>query len=188
MYSILYIEDDLLWHKNHFFKFMIYKYVLYENEFVCTTNLLCKELNWSDNCDNLCQFNVALCLFLLPPFAGLAVAGVCLVATSYAGCDAFLPVLLFCVGLAFLGFCQSGFNINHLDIAPQFAGECLGRFLEHFCHSNVDAKQLTWITKLRIFLWLRQLNSKICAFQSVKNCVITGDFSIKNDTVRNIEI
>ncbi|XP_069742030.1 sialin isoform X2 [Narcine bancroftii] len=49
-----------------------------------------------------------------------------LVATGYIGCNYTVAVLFVTVSSALGGFSMSGFNINHLDIAPSFAGILLG--------------------------------------------------------------
>ncbi|EDO45514.1 predicted protein [Nematostella vectensis] len=50
-----------------------------------------------------------------------------LVATSYTGCTTTtLSVCLFSTALGFTGFNLSGFNVNHLDIAPRYAGILMG--------------------------------------------------------------
>ena len=48
-------------------------------------------------------------------------------ATSYVGChDTFLAVGLFTLALGFSGLSMSGYNVNHLDISPRYAGILLG--------------------------------------------------------------
>ncbi|XP_067840264.1 sialin isoform X2 [Heptranchias perlo] len=49
-----------------------------------------------------------------------------LVATGYIGCNYIVAVLFLTVSSALGGFSMSGFNINHLDIAPSYAGILLG--------------------------------------------------------------
>ena len=46
-----------------------------------------------------------------------------LVATGYAGCNHTLAVVLLTRGVGGGGFTMAGFTVNHLDIAPKFAGE-----------------------------------------------------------------
>ena len=46
-----------------------------------------------------------------------------LVATGYAGCNHTLAVVLLTLGVGGGGFTMAGYNVNHLDIAPKFAGE-----------------------------------------------------------------
>ncbi|XP_076437789.1 sialin-like [Babylonia areolata] len=49
-----------------------------------------------------------------------------MVATGYAGCNHTLAVVLLTLGVGSAGFTMSGYNVNHLDIAPRFAGTLLG--------------------------------------------------------------
>ena len=48
-----------------------------------------------------------------------------LVATSYATSNT-LAVAFLVIGVGLSGFSLSGFNINHLDVAPRFAGLLMG--------------------------------------------------------------
>ena len=56
-------------------------------------------------------------------FAGLGLPAVFLVSTGFIKCDNTLAVVMICLSLGTAGFAMSGFNCNHLDIGPQFAGE-----------------------------------------------------------------
>ncbi|XP_040284583.1 sialin isoform X1 [Bufo bufo] len=49
-----------------------------------------------------------------------------LLAAGYTGCDYTLAVVFLTLSTTLGGFSISGFNINHLDIAPSFAGLLLG--------------------------------------------------------------
>ncbi|XP_025090947.1 sialin-like isoform X2 [Pomacea canaliculata] len=49
-----------------------------------------------------------------------------LIATGYAGCDHTLSVVLLTLAVGLSGFCIAGFNCNHLDIAPKYAGILMG--------------------------------------------------------------
>lgn len=49
-----------------------------------------------------------------------------LIATGYAGCDHTLAVVFLTLGVGGAGFTMGGYNVNHLDIAPRFAGTLLG--------------------------------------------------------------
>ncbi|KAJ8360095.1 hypothetical protein SKAU_G00166200 [Synaphobranchus kaupii] len=57
---------------------------------------------------------------------GMVGPAVFLVAAGYTGCDYILAVGLLTVSSALGGFSASGFSINHLDIAPSYAGILLG--------------------------------------------------------------
>ena len=39
------------------------------------------------------------------------------------GCDQVLAIVILSLGTGFLGLTSCGFQVNHLDIAPLFAGE-----------------------------------------------------------------
>ena len=51
-----------------------------------------------------------------------AVPAVCLVAVSLSQCQDGLIFALMCIGTTLMGGMFSGFLSNHIDIAPQFAG------------------------------------------------------------------
>uniref|UniRef100_UPI00398F5BE5 sialin n=1 Tax=Pristiophorus japonicus TaxID=55135 RepID=UPI00398F5BE5 len=57
---------------------------------------------------------------------GMVGPAIFLVATGYIGCNYIVAVLFVTVSSALGGFSMSGFNINHLDIAPSYAGILLG--------------------------------------------------------------
>ena len=61
---------------------------------------------------------------------GFLVAAACLVGIGYVGCDYVLAVVLLCISGAFDGISQCGFNINHLDIAPKYAGKFLTKLVQ----------------------------------------------------------
>ncbi|XP_046377073.2 sialin-like isoform X1 [Haliotis rufescens] len=48
------------------------------------------------------------------------------IGVSYVGCDHIWAVVLLTVSLGTNGISMGGFNVNHLDIAPKFAGVMLG--------------------------------------------------------------
>ena len=50
-----------------------------------------------------------------------------MVATSYVGCDnTTLAVVLFSLALGTTALNMSSYNVNHLDIAPRYAGVLMG--------------------------------------------------------------
>ena len=49
-----------------------------------------------------------------------------LLVVPVAGCDRTAVILLMVITLGFTGFTQSGFGVNHIDIAPNFAGTLMG--------------------------------------------------------------
>ncbi|XP_036402681.1 sialin [Megalops cyprinoides] len=57
---------------------------------------------------------------------GMIGPSVFLVAAGHTGCDYVLAVAFLTISSALGGFSASGFNINHLDIAPSYAGILLG--------------------------------------------------------------
>lgn len=58
-------------------------------------------------------------------FSGLATPAVTLAFIGYAGCDAVLIIAFLTVAVGFAGAAQSGYGVNHLDLAPPFAGKFL---------------------------------------------------------------
>jgi ACS family sodium-dependent inorganic phosphate cotransporter len=50
------------------------------------------------------------------------VPAVCLVVVNFAACNEELVFAFFGIGTTFMGGMFSGFLSNHIDIAPQFAG------------------------------------------------------------------
>ncbi|XP_028920922.1 sialin isoform X2 [Ornithorhynchus anatinus] len=57
---------------------------------------------------------------------GMIGPAVFLVAAGFIGCDYSLAVAFLTVSTTLGGFCTSGYGINHLDIAPSYAGILLG--------------------------------------------------------------
>ncbi|EMP28674.1 Sialin [Chelonia mydas] len=57
---------------------------------------------------------------------GMIGPAVFLVAAGFIGCDYTLAVAFLTISTTLGGFCTSGFGINHLDIAPSYAGILLG--------------------------------------------------------------
>lgn len=57
---------------------------------------------------------------------GMVGPAIFLVATGYTGCNFVLAVAFLSISSALGGISASGFNINHLDIAPSYAGILLG--------------------------------------------------------------
>ncbi|KAK3088049.1 hypothetical protein FSP39_013989 [Pinctada imbricata] len=57
---------------------------------------------------------------------GLLTPAILMCCVQFAGCNstAVVVMLTFAVGLG--GFCMGGFNVNHLDIAPNYAGTLMG--------------------------------------------------------------
>ncbi len=60
--------------------------------------------------------NKSVCLFWMCP--GMVGPAIFLVATGYTGCNFVLAVAFLSISSALGGISASGFNINHLDIAP----------------------------------------------------------------------
>ncbi|XP_043819911.1 sialin isoform X1 [Dromiciops gliroides] len=57
---------------------------------------------------------------------GMIGPAVFLVATGFIGCDYYLAIAFLTISTTLGGFSTSGFSINHLDIAPSYAGILLG--------------------------------------------------------------
>ncbi|KAK7475888.1 hypothetical protein BaRGS_00032856 [Batillaria attramentaria] len=57
---------------------------------------------------------------------GNVIPAVLMVATGYTGCNHGLATVLLTLGVGLGGFTMAGYNVNHLDIAPNFAGPLLG--------------------------------------------------------------
>lgn len=57
---------------------------------------------------------------------GMIGPAVFLIAAGYIGCNYSLAVAFLTISTTLGGFCSSGFSINHLDIAPSYAGILLG--------------------------------------------------------------
>ncbi len=51
-------------------------------------------------------------------------AGLFLVIEGFVGCNKVLGVVMITLSLGLLGICAGGYQANHLDIAPLYAGEC----------------------------------------------------------------
>jgi len=61
---------------------------------------------------------------------------VCLIATGYVNCNASLAVFLIIAAVGFSGISLAGFMVNHLDLAPLYAGlyflAFTGKFVKYF--------------------------------------------------------
>ena len=53
---------------------------------------------------------------------GLLLPAVFIVGSGYAGCDHTLAVVLLTLAVGCAGMTMAGYIVNHLDIAPKFAG------------------------------------------------------------------
>lgn len=63
----------------------------------------------------------------MSPSAGFLIPAFLLVSTSYVGCDnTSLAVVLFTLALGVQSFNSTSYSVNHLDIAPRFAGILVG--------------------------------------------------------------
>jgi hypothetical protein len=51
---------------------------------------------------------------------------VCLFLVSYLGCDLVAVVACLSLAVAAIGLKYSGFSVNHIDIAPNYAGVLIG--------------------------------------------------------------
>ncbi|XP_046377078.2 sialin-like isoform X1 [Haliotis rufescens] len=57
---------------------------------------------------------------------GLLIPAGVMVGIGFSGCHPMLAVSLLCLGVGFTGFTMAGYSVNHLDIAPHFAGVLMG--------------------------------------------------------------
>ncbi|XP_070533110.1 sialin-like [Ptychodera flava] len=57
---------------------------------------------------------------------GLLLPATFLISTGYVGCNKILAVVFLTLAVGSGGFCMSGFNVNHLDIAPRYSGVLMG--------------------------------------------------------------
>ncbi|KAM6166891.1 sialin isoform 1-T1 [Erethizon dorsatum] len=67
-----------------------------------------------------------LCVRISFTLVGMIGPAVFLVAAGFIGCDYSLAVAFLTISTTLGGLCSSGFSINHLDIAPSYAGILLG--------------------------------------------------------------
>jgi len=58
--------------------------------------------------------------------AGLLVNAIFILAISYMGCERTLVVTSLCIAVAMGTISSSGYNVNHIDLAPQYAGILYG--------------------------------------------------------------
>ena len=55
-------------------------------------------------------------------FVGFLLPAVLLIATGYVDCNAALAVSLIITAVGFSGISFAGWSVNHLDLAPSYAG------------------------------------------------------------------
>ena len=58
--------------------------------------------------------------------AGLLIPGTFLIVVGFLGCNRILVVLAIIISISFAGLSVSGFAVNHLDLAPNYAGTLMG--------------------------------------------------------------
>ena len=66
-----------------------------------------------------------LTVFLSPP-SGMALPALFLLINSYFGTNIVLFVVFLSLAIGSVGFATSGYDCNHLDIAPHYAGVLMG--------------------------------------------------------------
>lgn len=64
-----------------------------------------------------------LCLF---PNAGLCLPAIFLLLCGFYGSDTLWAILFLSLSVGCVGFAVAGINVNHLDIAPRYAGILMG--------------------------------------------------------------
>lgn len=79
----------------------------------------------ADNLRAKCNFST-ISVRRIFSLIGMIGPAVFLVAAGYIGCNYSLAVVFLTISTTLGGFCSSGFSINHLDIAPSYAGILLG--------------------------------------------------------------
>ncbi len=70
--------------------------------------------------------------------AGLLVPAGLLIAVGYVGCDQVAAVVLLTLSTGMLGVVNAGALINHLDIAPSFAGKYIFEYLQQFSVPQIE--------------------------------------------------
>lgn len=55
--------------------------------------------------------------------SGLGLPAIFLVVAGYLGCNTVAAVATVAMAVGFAGIAMSGWGVNHLDLAPPFAGE-----------------------------------------------------------------
>ena len=80
---------------------------------------------WVPQCCMIVTVNHEYSLFDLTAL-GSVLPAIFLVITGYVGCDHVLAVTFLTLSVGCCGFALSGYNVNHLDIAPRFAGILMG--------------------------------------------------------------
>jgi len=85
-----------------------------------------KDLVCGDGAAERCHVWTCRVGFLLP--------AACFVGAAFVGCNAVLSVFLIVVAASLLGLSASCWAVNHLDLAPPFAG----KFTQRFCHAFVE--------------------------------------------------
>ncbi|XP_055339424.1 sialin-like isoform X2 [Paramacrobiotus metropolitanus] len=59
-------------------------------------------------------------------FVGQLLPALCLICVGYIGCDVFFAVLLLTIAVGSTSIAASGFQVNHIDISPAYAGILMG--------------------------------------------------------------
>lgn len=55
--------------------------------------------------------------------SGQILPAIFLIATGYLGCDRVLAVVMVTLAVGTSGLAMTGYGVNHLDVAPPFAGK-----------------------------------------------------------------
>ena len=72
--------------------------------------------------ENIIKVWLYFCLFAHFFTLGQIIPAICLVIASYVGCNHVAAVTAVTMSVGFAGCALSGYQVNHLDIAPPFAG------------------------------------------------------------------
>ena len=88
---------------------------------ISMTNLI----NIYINVDSRLFMCFSLCVLILYMWTAFCVSAIALILTGYFGNDT-TAVLYLTIALGVTGFSLSGYCVNHIDIAPRFAGVLMG--------------------------------------------------------------
>jgi hypothetical protein len=80
--------------------------------------------------------------------------GSCLIAVGYVNCNTPLAVTLIILAVGFSGVSFGGWSVNHLDLAPAYAGKLSYWFQRYVCCSLMNTVSYLWLINSVSYLWL----------------------------------
>ncbi|XP_078664685.1 sialin-like [Branchiostoma floridae x Branchiostoma belcheri] len=120
--------------------------------------------------------------------SGLVLPGIFMVATGYVNCSQqVLAIVFLTLSVAMGGLCMSGFNVNHLDIAPRYAGVLMGisnsaatipGFAGPAVVGLLTQNAKTWITRKHQWQVVFYITAAINAFGTI-TYLIMGDGTVQ---------